>query len=125
LSHQERIAETLDKVRAARVLRVQADELTASFLNAVFHYMFGDPSKNPNGWPVRTLDNVCTDIIDCPHSTPKYAEQATRYACIRTSELKDGYIAWMSKDSKSELDASFPKKEMSFTDERVLSEKLQ
>jgi type I restriction enzyme S subunit len=96
LPQQKKTAEILDKVRTARVLRAQADELTGSFLNAVFHYMFGDPSKNRHAWPVTTLDDVCTEIVDCPHSTPKYAEQTTRYACIRTSELKDGNIDWTS-----------------------------
>jgi len=31
---------------------------------------------------------MCENIVDCPHSTPKYSEGITPYPCIRTSELK-------------------------------------
>ncbi len=40
LSRQKEIAETLDQVRATRILRVQADETTESILSAVFYSVF-------------------------------------------------------------------------------------
>lgn len=41
-------------------------------------------------------EDVCTQIIDCPHSTPKYDEENLIYPAIRTSEIQDGAISWES-----------------------------
>lgn len=41
-------------------------------------------------------EDVCTQIIDCPHSTPKYDEENLIYPAIRTSEIQDGTISWES-----------------------------
>ena len=40
-----------------------------------------------------TVQDVCTDIIDCPHSTPSY-EGVLEYPAIRTTDIKDGFIDW-------------------------------
>ena len=49
---------------------------------------------NEKGWEVKTLQDVCSHIVDCPHSTPKKVEYETQYPCIRTSELKGGTVQW-------------------------------
>lgn len=38
---------------------------------------------------------MCTNIVDCPHTTPKYEGKLINPA-IRTSEIKKGYIVWDS-----------------------------
>ena len=63
---------------------------------AIFYDMFGDPIENPKGWAFEKLENVCSNIVDCPHSTPKKVDYKTEYPCIRTSELKGGSISWTS-----------------------------
>ena len=40
------------------------------------------------------LFDICDEVIDCPHSTPKYVEKITEYPCIRTTELDNGNINW-------------------------------
>ena len=50
--------------------------------------------ENEKGWEVKKMKDVCTHIVDCPHSTPKKADTTTNYPCIRTSELKGGTISW-------------------------------
>ena len=65
-----------------------------NLLQSVFDEMFGDPISNPKGWPRVTLEDLSLEIVDCPHSTPKYTEDCTLYPCIRTTELKDGFIDW-------------------------------
>ena len=43
--------------------------------------------------PIKTVEELCSDIVDCPHITPKY-EGELKNPAIRTSEIKKGYIAW-------------------------------
>ncbi len=47
-------------------------------------------------WDRKELKDLCTHIIDCPHTTPKKSENKTNFPCIRTSELKNGSIYWES-----------------------------
>lgn len=68
---------------------------------SIFYDMFGDPVENEKGWILKTMEDVCLNIVDCPHSTPKKANRTTNYPCIRTSELKEGNIYW---DSMQYLD---------------------
>ena len=72
----------------------QADALTGALLQSVFYEMFGDPVRNERGWEVLALEELSSHIIDCPHSTPEYEDGITPFPCIRTTELKDGYIDW-------------------------------
>ncbi|MGV0936668.1 restriction endonuclease subunit S [Empedobacter falsenii] len=96
LETQKAIAEKLDKADALRKkdqeLLKQYDELA----QAIFIDMFGDPVQNEKGWEMVFLESLCTDIVDCPHSTPKKVEYVTEYPCIRTSEIKNGSIFWKS-----------------------------
>ena len=43
--------------------------------------------------PIKTVEELCSAIVDCPHTTPKY-EGELKNPAIRTSEIKKGYIAW-------------------------------
>lgn len=65
-----------------------------SLARSIFYDMFGDPVDNEKGWEVKNMVDLCTNIVDCPHSTPKKSDFVTDYPCIRTSELKGGSITW-------------------------------
>lgn len=56
--------------------------------------------KIPNSWKWDNLNNLCQNIIDCPHSTPKWTEKG--YYCIRTSELSNGKIDFSTAKFVSE-----------------------
>jgi type I restriction enzyme S subunit len=56
--------------------------------------MFGNPVTNPKGWKTTELEGLCELIVDCPHSTPIYAEQITPFPCIRTSDIQKGFVDW-------------------------------
>jgi type I restriction enzyme S subunit len=92
LDDQKRIALLLGKVDgliARRKLHLQQlDDL----LKSAFLKMFGDPVRNENGWKTATIDHLCEEIIDCPHSTPDYSEVKTGYFCIRSGDIVDGYL---------------------------------
>ncbi len=87
---QERIVRALRRADKLREVREQANHLTNKIIQSVFLKMFGDPAINPKGWTKATVESVCTDVIDCPHSTPTYTEAGV--PLIRTPSIKRGYI---------------------------------
>lgn len=44
----------------------------------------------PEGWCWATLEQVCSQIVDCPHSTPKWANEG--HICVRTTEFLPGRL---------------------------------
>ena len=58
LTEQRRIATILDKADALRVKRQEALDQIDSLGKSIFVEMFGEPAKNPKGWPVRTLKEL-------------------------------------------------------------------
>lgn len=94
LEQQKKIAAILDAADAYRQrtkeLIAKYDELTQS----LFLDMFGDPVTNPKQLPIKFLEEICEEIIDCPHSTPNYVNYISEFPCIRTTELENGTINW-------------------------------
>ena len=41
-------------------------------------------------WEERTIVDLCSMIIDCPHSTPEWSDKGK--ICLRTTNIKDGYL---------------------------------
>ena len=76
-----------------RTRRTQIEQLD-TLIKARFVEMFGDPVHNEKGWGTLPLDDVCSSIVDCPHSTPNYTHEDTGYMCIRTSIVKKNRIMW-------------------------------
>jgi type I restriction enzyme, S subunit len=96
LEEQKQISEILDKANALRQKRKQSIQLLDDYLKTLFYDMFGDLEKNLKMFKTFVLNAVCSEIVDCPHSTPIKSSVPTEYACIRTSELNNGYIYWDS-----------------------------
>jgi len=94
LPKQKRIAEILDKADSIRQKRKESIALLDEFLRSVFLDMFGDPVRNEKGWEMKTLRELSDHIVDCPHSTPIHSSRITQFPCIRTTELRNGYIDW-------------------------------
>lgn len=100
LKEQKRIAAILDKADAICRKRQQAIDLTDQLLRSVFLDMFGDPVTNPKGWDKVELQYVVSDVIDCPHTTPRWTESGK--VAIRTSNLTVGGWKWDDKRYVSE-----------------------
>ena len=75
LVDQDRIVKLLDEVDQLRKLRVKSDQRRAKLIPAFFHGMFGDPVKNPFGWP---LMHAGTLMEACDYGTSKKANEAGR-----------------------------------------------
>ena len=88
LEQQKIIVETLDKVNNVISLRKQQLSKLDELVKARFVEMFGDGRA-----PIKAVEELCSAIVDCPHTTPKY-EGELKNPAIRTSEIKKGYIAW-------------------------------
>ncbi len=58
LPEQKRIAAILCRADRLRHLRRYARELSSTYLQSVFWEMFGDPMKNPMGWPIVTFSEI-------------------------------------------------------------------
>lgn len=56
-------------------------------------------------FPTVHIEDVCSNIVDCPHTTPKYQGELL-YPAIRTTEIKAGFIDWstMKYVAKDEYD---------------------
>jgi len=91
---QHRIANLLTKAENLISQRKESIRLLDEFLKSTFLEMFGDPESNSKGFPFIELESLCSEIVDCPHSTPVKSKERTNYPCIRTSELINGYISW-------------------------------
>ena len=92
LSEQQRIAGVLEQADRLRRTRRYALELSDSFLPAAFRQLFGDGSTNPHRWPEDELGNLCSEVLDCPHSTPTYATGRPAHPCVRSSDIQNGYL---------------------------------
>ncbi|SEO65259.1 type I restriction enzyme, S subunit [Mucilaginibacter gossypiicola] len=93
---QKRIADILDKADNLRKKDKQLLQYYDDLAQSLFIDMFGDPVRNEKNWCIKTLAEISTYIVDCPHTTPKYIEMTSQYPCIRTSELVNGQIKWES-----------------------------
>lgn len=96
ISYQEQIVKELDTLNTIITKKKQQLEKLDKLAQATFYEMFGDLKRNDKSWTFYFLKDVCSDIVDCPHSTPTKAQTPTIYPCIRTSELKKGQIVWKS-----------------------------
>lgn len=54
----------------------------------------------PTVWSWSTLEDSCSHVVDCPHSTPKWTDIGVY--CVRTSELKCGHIDFSNAKYVSE-----------------------
>lgn len=94
IEQENRAVSELDKIN--ELIRLKKEQLRDydNLAQSIFYEMFGDPVENEKGWEERTMQDLCVNIVDCPHSTPKKVDYITDYPCIRTSELRGGSISW-------------------------------
>jgi len=58
IEEQKRIAAILDKADELRRLRQRAIERLNQLGQSIFYEMFGDPARNPKGWPVGVIGDL-------------------------------------------------------------------
>lgn len=100
---QNKIVAILDKASSLVKKREELLDSWDKIIQAVYYEMFGDSYLNNKGFKTLSIEEVCTDIVDCLHTTPSYIDNVTEFPCIRTSEIRNGEIFW---DSMKYLDAT-------------------
>ena len=90
ISTQIQICDQIDRMYGIIKMRQQELQKLDELIKARFVEMF------ENGqFPIHTVENLCSEVVDCPHTTPKY-EGELKNPAIRTSEIKKGYLTWDS-----------------------------
>ena len=98
-STQEAIAQHLCLIKKQiKTVNSQLGQLD-SLVKSRFVEMFG--TTDCPRYPVVELESVCSNIVDCPHETPKYQGDLIHPA-IRTSELEGVTIKWSTMKYVSE-----------------------
>ncbi|MBR6421492.1 restriction endonuclease subunit S [bacterium] len=90
LEKQREIVHILSNVKSVISKRQQQLSALDNLIKARFVEMFGDGK-----YEFKSVEELCSEIVDCPHTTPKYDGELKNPA-IRTSEIKKGYITWES-----------------------------
>jgi type I restriction enzyme S subunit len=92
LEEQRRIAAILDKSQGVLNLAALAGRLAATLIESELIRRFGRPGEPCAGAEMLSLVDAGVNVIDCPHSTPKWTEQGK--VCLRTSNLGQGCWVW-------------------------------
>ena len=99
LPEQRAIAHVLGAIQEAKAARQRELALERERKAALMDYLFshgtkGEPRKQteigemPESWEVVELNKVCSKIVDCPHSTPKFLESGV--LCVRNFNIRSG-----------------------------------
>jgi type I restriction enzyme S subunit len=87
-TEQKQITDVLDKVDELIALRKEQLAKLDQLVKSRFIELFEDGES-----PIKSVEELCSAIVDCPHTTPKY-EGELKNPAIRTAEIKKGYIEW-------------------------------
>lgn len=97
---QQWIADIIDEIQELIFNRKEAITVLDNLVKSRFIELFGNDK-----FPTVHIEDVCSNIVDCPHTTPKYQGELL-YPAIRTTEIKAGFIDWstMKYVAKDEYD---------------------
>ena len=88
LEKQRRLADQFEQINQLIFLRKTQISKLDQLVKSRFIELFDNRES-----PIKTVEELCSAIVDCPHTTPKY-EGELKNPTIRTSEIKKGYITW-------------------------------
>ncbi|MFJ8720741.1 restriction endonuclease subunit S [Streptomyces sp. NPDC093269] len=92
MSEQLRIARALDRVDALRAKRRTAIALLEDLARSVFADMFEGYEGEGERWPLRSVEDVCTHVVDCVNRTAPTVDHETPYKMIRTTNVRNGLV---------------------------------
>ena len=99
LPEQRAIAHVLQTIQEAKAARQRELALERERKAALMDYLFSygtkdEPRKQteigeiPDSWELVELNKVCSKIVDCPHSTPKFLDSGV--LCARNFNIRSG-----------------------------------
>ena len=95
LSKQNEIVDIMDRVETIINSRQQELQKLDDLIKARFIEMFGTINDNKYGYDIKTLQDVCEQIKDGTHQTPKYTEDKENgYKFLSSKDVTSGKIDW-------------------------------
>lgn len=101
LPEQRRIAVILDQADALRAKRREALAQLDRLAESVFVEMFGEPTTNPKGWPVRSFNEAC------PTRLGKMLDQKQQTGQHSRKYLRNANVQWFRFDLSDVLEMDF------------------
>ena len=105
ISEQERIVGRIEELfsqldSSVETLKKTKQQL-AVYRQAVLNEAFeGNFTTCEKSWRFLPIMDVCANIVDCPHSTPKWAKAGK--LCLRTTNFRRGYLDLSEKNFVSD-----------------------
>ncbi len=104
LPEQRRIVDLLSRAEGIVRLRRQAQQKAAELIPAIFVDMFGDPSTNPKGWPMRAVRELVARF-EGGKNLQAASEGSTDYRILKVSAVTSGeYIEAESKPTPDDYE---------------------
>ncbi len=105
LEYQERVIDILDHIDKLRAKRRAAITLLDDLARSIFIDLFGDPSRNPKGWPMKVIGDL---LESASYGTSAKADLAGDLPVLRmnnvtiTGSVDLANLKYMQRDSVSE-----------------------
>ena len=100
ISEQERIVSRIEELFSQLDTSVAELKTAKERLKVYRQAVLKDAFSSLDGNIERTISSVCENIVDCPHSTPKWTQSGK--LCLRTTNFKPGYLDLSEKNYVSE-----------------------
>ncbi len=100
LPEQERIVTRIEELFSQLDASVNEMKTAKERLKVYRQAVLKEAFANLENSVEKTIASVCANIVDCPHSTPKWA--ASGKLCLRTTNFKPGYLDLSEKQYVSD-----------------------
>ena len=96
IEEQKRIVARIEKLFSNLDSAVETLQKTKQQLEVYRQAVLREAFEKTKGYNKNTINNICSNIVDCPHSTPKWVSQGE--LCLRTTNFKRGYLDLSEKN---------------------------
>ena len=96
LPEQKRIVARIEELFSNLDSTVETLQKTKQQLEVYRQAVLREAFEKTKGYNKNTINNICSNIVDCPHSTPKWVSQGE--LCLRTTNFKRGYLDLSEKN---------------------------
>ncbi len=96
IDEQERIVSRIEELFSELDYAVETLIATKKQLEVYRQAVLKDVFGGISGCEIGTIQSVCDNVVDCPHSTPKWVDNGK--LCLRTTNFKRGYLDLTEKN---------------------------